>query len=116
MKRIPIKVAREIAERYDSTIVAIVAWDGKTGQQHVTTYGKNDQECQWAADLGNIIKRDVLRWPEERCRVQPTRKMSIPGYIEPDDDEEIRYCETCGNRIIVPKKSDTTECSKCLEF
>lgn len=73
MKRIPIKAAKDIAEKYDGSIVCIVAWDGKTGKQHVTTFGVSKQECEWAALLGNSIKREVLKWPEEQCNAIPAR-------------------------------------------
>ena len=90
MKRIPIKEARECAEKYDATIVCIVAWDGKTGVQHVTTYGKSKQECGWAAELGNKIKRQVLKWPEEECHTRPKRT------DRPGNPNSEYTCESCG--------------------
>jgi hypothetical protein len=74
MKKIPIKAAKDIAEKYDTSIVCVIAWDAKDGSQHVTTYGKNKQECEWAAQLGNRIKREVLKWPEDQCNAKPNRK------------------------------------------
>lgn len=73
MKRIPIKTAKDIAEKYDANIVIITAWDTKTGTSHVTTYGRSREECIWAAAGGNQIKRDLLKWPEEECHAQPAR-------------------------------------------
>ena len=72
-KLIPIKAAKDIAEKYDATIVCIVTWDGKTGVQHVVTYGKSLQECGWAADLGNKIKEKILKWPKDLCNAMPKR-------------------------------------------
>jgi hypothetical protein len=73
MKNIPIKAAKDVAKTYDADIVCIVAWDANTGRQHVTTFGRTIQECEWAALLGNSIKRRVLNWPEEQCNAKPAR-------------------------------------------
>jgi len=56
---------------------------------------------------GNEVKSDIVM-PGLWSTVQDTM-------IEPCGDEEERTCETCGSRMIVPGKSGTTECSRCLE-
>jgi hypothetical protein len=80
MKRIPIRVAKKLAKELDQSIVVIITWEGEscgtpTGQTHVVTYGKTKAECGWAANLGNIIKRDILKWPEELCNTKPDKRV-----------------------------------------
>lgn len=79
MKRIPIAVAKKLAEELGQSTVVIVAWEGEssptpTGTTHVVTYGRTVEDCVWAAKLGNRIKREVLNWPEEMCNAKPRRK------------------------------------------
>ena len=71
-KRVPIRVAMDLAKSLDVNIVCIVTWD-RTGTQHVVTYGTSKKECGYAADLGNKIKAKVLGWPEEFCNAKPKR-------------------------------------------
>lgn len=53
----------------------------------------------------------------EKYRRLKEESMSIPpGRIEPSGDQEERFCETCGARMVVPGKSATTECSRCLDY
>lgn len=66
------------------------------------------------------LVEEVARLKEERnalikkALVEATEP--IPGWVEPSGDQEVRYCETCGKRMVVPGKSATTECSRCLEY
>lgn len=62
MKRIPIKVAREVAEKTGSRQVILLAWDG--ARTHVVTYGVSVEDCAQAAAGGNLLKKK-LGWPEE---------------------------------------------------
>lgn len=71
-KRIPINWAKKIAEDLGYTQVIIHAYDGETGIQHVTTFGKSMQDCKNAAEGGNVLKR-MLKWPEELCTTKPNR-------------------------------------------
>ncbi len=71
-KRIPINWAKKIAEDLGYTQVIIHAYDGETGIQHVTTYGKSKKDCENAAEGGNVLKR-MLKWPEELCNAKPNR-------------------------------------------
>jgi hypothetical protein len=71
-ERIPIKSAKDIAINYGYSQVIIVAWDGETGVQHVTTYGKTIQDCEQAAKGGNFVKK-ALGWSDELCHDVPSR-------------------------------------------
>lgn len=71
-KRIPINWAKKIAEDLGYTQVIIHGYDGETGMQHVTTFGKSLEDCKNAAEGGNAIKR-LLKWPEELCNAKPKR-------------------------------------------
>ena len=72
MSDIPISAAKQIADEYDWNQVIVVAWNKKTGTQHVTTYGKSKQDCKEAACGGNFVKR-ALGWPDELCHAEPER-------------------------------------------
>ena len=63
MKRIPIKAAREISQKYDYDQVIIIARKvGDKGGEHVTTYGKNKVHCKIAAGIGNYVKYEIMKW------------------------------------------------------
>jgi hypothetical protein len=72
MKRIPIKAAKVISKSYDAPEVVIFGYDPTTGYQHVTTYGRNFEQCKDAARAGNYLKR-ALGWPEAKCHAEPAR-------------------------------------------
>jgi hypothetical protein len=65
MKNIPIAAAKRIAGDYGWPEVVIFGYDPVSGDQHVTTYGKNLEQCKDAARAGNHLKRH-LGWPEEQ--------------------------------------------------
>lgn len=71
-KRIPIRVAKTIADEFGQDQVIVVTWDKSTGHTHVVTYGKTVEECEQAAEGGNRVKR-ALGWPEELCNAKPRR-------------------------------------------
>ena len=71
-KRIPINWAKKIAEDLGYTQVIIHGYDGETGIQHVTTFGKSLEDCKNSAEGGNAIKR-LLKLPEELCKAKPKR-------------------------------------------
>jgi len=71
-KRIPISWAKKIANELGYTQVVIHAYDGETGTQHVTTYGKSIVDCDNAAKGGNAIKK-LLKWDEDLCNAKPKR-------------------------------------------
>jgi len=70
MKKIPIKAAQEIAEKYGYDQVIIYA--RKVGEnpdphgEHLTTYGINKQHCDVAAQIGNHLKYKVFGWSGEK--------------------------------------------------
>ena len=64
MRSIPIKAAREIAERYGYSQVVIVARAvGDDGGEHVTTYGIDKANCGVAARIGDFFKYELMKWP-----------------------------------------------------
>lgn len=72
-KRIPIKAAKDIADKYNQNEVILVTFDAMTGLTHVVTYGKTLFDCQSAAVGGNRLKREFLKWPDELCHDVPAR-------------------------------------------
>lgn len=66
--RIPIKIAQQISKDYNQTHVIIFTFDGE--KQHIVTYGKNIEQCDQAASLGNKIK-EFLGW--EKFNDEPSR-------------------------------------------
>ena len=65
MKKIPIKAAEEISKRYGYDQVIIIARKvGDDGIESVTTYGKDKDNCDVAAQIGNFIKHKIMGWPE----------------------------------------------------
>lgn len=71
-KPIPINWAKKIAEDLGYTQVIIHGYDGNSGIQHVTTFGKSLADCDNAAKGGNAIKR-LLGWDEKLCQSAPAR-------------------------------------------
>jgi len=67
MKRIPIKAAKEVAEKYGYDQVIIIA--RKVGEaheahgEHCTTYGIDRKHCDAAARIGDFLKHKVMGWP-----------------------------------------------------
>jgi hypothetical protein len=54
---IPVLEARVLAERYEKSIVIIVAHDPVHGLMHTTTYGTDPQNKAWAAQGGEIATK-----------------------------------------------------------
>lgn len=71
-KRIPIRVAQDIATKFGQNQVIVVTWEKATNTTHVVTFGKTAEECVQAAEGGNRVKR-ALGWPAELCNAQPAR-------------------------------------------
>ena len=71
-KRIPIQVAKDIANTYGYSEVIIVSRDAITGIQAVVTYGKTLVDCDSAARGGYTIKK-LLGWDESLCNAVPSR-------------------------------------------
>lgn len=87
-KSITIKAARDIAKQFDKDQVIILTWDKAYNTTHVTTYGKSIVDCEQAATGGNLIKRQILKWPEEKCKDMPAR-IRRKKITQPE-------CEKCG--------------------
>ena len=70
MEDIPISAAKYIAEKYDYDQVVIIARKiGDDGGEHVTTYGKDKENCSVATRIGKFLKREVMFWIE--CNKKP---------------------------------------------
>lgn len=78
MKRLPIRIAREVARENGLRQVILCAWDGE--RTHVVTYGVSTEDCAQAALGGNKIK-DALGWPTD-LRAEPSRVRGLMGEIE----------------------------------
>jgi hypothetical protein len=72
-KHIPIAAARHIAKLYGQHEVVIVTFDRQKEVSHVITYGKTIEQCEAAAQWGNLIKKHILGWPERLCHATPRR-------------------------------------------
>ena len=65
MKPIPIVAAKNIAEQYGYDQVIIIARKvGDQGGEHCTTYGRDKENCDVAARIGDWLKFKVMGWPE----------------------------------------------------
>lgn len=61
-KRIPIKAAKEIAEKYNYEQVLIYARrTGDGGLEHMTTYGINKVHCGIAARMASVLQ-EFMQW------------------------------------------------------
>jgi hypothetical protein len=66
--RLPVVVAQDIAASYGQQQVIVVTWDGQ--QTHVVTYGVSLQDCDQAAQGGDLVKA-ALGWPESLPALPP---------------------------------------------
>lgn len=78
-KRLPIRIARSIAQNHSCQQVIIVAWDGML--THVVTYGTTIEASAQAAEGGNFVKR-ALGWPENLCQSEPSRVRKLQARIQ----------------------------------
>lgn len=58
---IPISAAKKIAFDYDYDQVIIIARK-VARNEHVTTYGTNKAHCKVAANIGNFLKHEIMKW------------------------------------------------------
>lgn len=72
MKKIPIKAAKEVSQKYNQDQVILVTFDKTDGLTHVVTYGKTLKDCEEAAIGGNLIKK-LIGFPENLCKTKPRR-------------------------------------------
>ena len=61
MRRIPISAGKQIADAYGYDQVIIIARAIGKGE-HVTTYGRNKENCEVAAAIGDFLKYKVMYW------------------------------------------------------
>lgn len=81
MKRLPIKAAKDIAEKYGQAQVILVTWDETDKLVHTVSYGRTVKECELAARGANLVRR-ALGFPEQLCHEKPARvrrKDRVPG-------------------------------------
>lgn len=90
VKKLPIKSAKEIAQKYSLKQVILCAWDGKN--THIVTYGDSIEDCSQAAEGGNRIKK-ALGWPEELCNDKPSRVKKLEEKIEELENIIDGFCE-----------------------
>lgn len=64
MKHIPINAAKEIAEKYGYDQIVIIGRAVGQGE-HVTTYGRNKENCDVAARIGDFLKYKIMGWTKE---------------------------------------------------
>lgn len=111
MKRLPIKVAKDVSRLFGLDQVCVIAWDGT--RSHVVTYGKNGEQCRQAALLGDKIKT-MLGWPDvekhptinpDKCRHHLCRPSS--------KKKGHRECCVCGKLVEVPIKVKVRKCKAC---
>lgn len=75
--KVPVRAAREVADKHDLRQVILIGWDGKL--THIVTYGKSTEDCAQAAHGGNLLKKK-WGWPE--CNDQPPRVRKLEKEIE----------------------------------
>ncbi len=97
---IPAVAAKEIADRYQKSIVIIFAHDPVHGLVHTTTYGVREQDKEWAAIGGEIATRALGGMPEagtcfEDYRIVRMRRaeQALKDIIGLPQDEEIREAQ-----------------------
>ncbi|MGB1390374.1 MAG: hypothetical protein ACPG61_15970 [Paracoccaceae bacterium] len=64
MSKLPIKEARDIAQRHGWDQVIVIARKvGDDGYEHVVTYGEGSAHCEAAARAGMAVKHHLMKWP-----------------------------------------------------
>lgn len=82
-KPIPIEAAERIAKEYGYHQVVIIAREvGVPGNEHVTTYGTNQKHCEVAAQIGDHLKFEVMKWPTE------LRQPFAVLVLDPEDESD----------------------------
>lgn len=87
MKPIPIRAAKEVANRFDYSQVVIIARKvGEGGGDHVTTYGVDKANCDVAARIGYFLKHKIMGWATG----------IICASCQQQKQEDWTYCPYCG--------------------
>ena len=95
-KRVPIKAAKEFAKSQGLDQVIIAAWDGE--RTHIVTYGKSTEDCDQAAQGGDLIKK-ALGWPEEANSL-PSRVKKLTAEVARLKEELDFYRKTENTRTV----------------
>ncbi len=67
MKRVPVKIAKQISKEYGcDQVIIITRTTGFGGYETCTTYGKNKEHCGVANQIGQFLKYKVMNWKEEQ--------------------------------------------------
>jgi len=100
-EEIPISTAKDISKKYDYDQVIIIARKvGEDGTEHVTTYGKDKENCQVAADVGNFLKYKIMGWkPSPQSKAQEKKWTCQTCGIGNIDNCEHHVCPTGETRI-----------------
>ena len=77
--KIPIKVLKELAQKYGYSHVVMFA-AGSKNMQYIATYGRRIKDCDQAAQFGDLMK-DVLGWPE-KLHAAPSRVRRLQERIK----------------------------------
>lgn len=82
MKRVPIKIAKDLGKKLGMKRVILILVDPACDpnpvgpyKTHVVTWGKDYEDCVKAAEIGNVIKRHIFDWPEYLCHAKPARQI-----------------------------------------
>lgn len=79
--RIPIKVLRELAKKYDLSHAILFVYHPEDNMHHIVTWGRTIVDCGQAADFGNKLK-EALGWPDELLSEQPARVKRLQKRIK----------------------------------
>lgn len=85
--KLPIKALKELANKYDYSVLVIYAYDAESKMQHVATWGRTLKLCDQAAQWGNMMK-DALGWPES-LHAEPNRVKRLQERIKKLEQLEI---------------------------
>lgn len=123
---VPIEEAERIARDYKKQEVVIITWDRKSNMQTVTTFGGSKEESLRASENGNLVKRHLLRWPEEQCNAKPsetvleskeTKVLTIAGNEIPEDVRAIfMICELREDKLKCIAERFCTDKAVALEY
>lgn len=97
MKRIPIKVARDLGKKLGMNKTVLICFESD-GKQHVVTWGKDYNDCVDAAKLGNDIKR-ALGWAEYLCHGKPARQIRKESILK---ESAVKNIKEGGNKMRFP--------------
>ena len=121
MKPIPIEAAKQISEKYEFDQVIIVARRvGEGGGESVTTYGKDKAHCDVAAQCGDFLKYEVMKWhdacteSESSIDILKAQRDKLCELVldlkeceQDSDDEEKAYTELLEYALLLTGRTDS---------